>query len=225
MSSNVSPLRPAPNKKTDLSYAERGYGARPVGFGEKPGIVVVDLQLAFTDANFATGGAPLVMRAVENTSRLLAVARKAGVPVATCYMAYHSERDAPHWKIPSIPKVLEGNAGAKLDPAISDPSYDYILRKSAPSIFFNTPVTTYFAKHRVDTMIVTGCITSGCVRASIVDAFSHGYRTIVPEDCVGDQDIEAHRSNLLDVDRRYCDLSTADALIEKIEAWRKGGGR
>lgn len=224
MKSNISAPPPA-SKRAELSYAGRGYGSRPVGFGEKPGMVVVDLQLAFTDARFATGGAPLVMRAVENTARLLAVARRAGVPVATCYMAYQAERDAPHWKVSSIPKILEGEDGAKLDPSISDPSYDYVLRKSAPSIFFNTPVVPYFAKHRVDTMVVTGCITSGCVRASIVDAFSHGYRTIVPEDCVGDQDIEAHQSNLLDVNRRYCDLTTADALIEKIEAWRKGGER
>ena len=76
------------------SYEERGYGARQVGFGEKPGIAVVDFQRAFTDPAFATGGAPLVRRAVENTARLLKVARAAGVPVAACYMGYHSERDA-----------------------------------------------------------------------------------------------------------------------------------
>ena len=82
------------------TYAERGYGARQVGFGEKPGIVVVDFQLAFTDPGFATGGAPLVRRAVENTARLLQVARAAGVPVASCFMCYHSERDAPHRRSP-----------------------------------------------------------------------------------------------------------------------------
>lgn len=218
-SAKVTPIGGARlGAKSGQSYADRGYGARPVGFGEKPGIVVVDLQLAFTDDRFATGGAPLVMRALENTARLLAVARRAGIPVATCYMAYHSERDAPYWKAPSVSQIFEGSEAAKLDPAISDPAYDFILRKSAPSIFFNTPVMTYFAKHRVDTMIVTGCITSGCVRASIIDSFSHGYRTIVPEDCVGDQDSEAHQSNLRDVDRRYCDLTTADALINRIKA-------
>src|SRR5262245_65317088 len=89
------------------SYAERGYGARQVGFGEKPGIVVVDFQLAFTDPSFATGGAPLVRRAVENTARLLQVARKAGVPVASCFMCYHSERDAPHWKVRSEEHMSE----------------------------------------------------------------------------------------------------------------------
>lgn len=202
------------------SYEDRGYGGKQVGFGDKPGIVVVDFQLAFTDPNFPTGGAPLVRRAVENTARLLSFARRAGVPVATCYMAYHSERDAPHWKVLSIPKITRDAPGAKLDPAISDPSYDYVLCKSAPSIFFNTAVAPYFTKERVDTMIVTGCITSGCVRASIVDSFSNGFRTIVPEDCVGDHDLDPHQANLRDVERRYCDVTTADEVIRQIELWR-----
>jgi maleamate amidohydrolase len=202
------------------SYEERGYGARPVGFGEKPGIAVVDFQRVFTDPAFPTGGAPLVRRAVENTARLLKVARAAGVPVAACYMAYHSERDAPYWKAPAITQLRDGDPGCELDPLIADPSYDYVLRKSAPSIFFNTPAAAFFSKNRCDTVIVTGCITSGCVRASIVDAFSLGFRTIVPEDCVGDQEQEAHDANLRDVDRRYADITTCDDVIQQIEAWR-----
>jgi maleamate amidohydrolase len=94
------------------------------------------------------------------------------------------------------------------------------LRKGAPSIFFNTPAAAYFAKNRVDTMIVTGCITSGCVRASIVDSFSLGFRTIVPEDCVGDHEPEPHQDNLRDVERRYADVCTADDVIRQIELWR-----
>jgi maleamate amidohydrolase len=203
-----------------ITYAERGYGARQVGFGEKPGIVVVDFQRAFTDASFSTGGAPLVRRAVDNTARLLQVARRAGVPVASCFMCYHSERDAPHWKVGGIAELVEGHPGTQLDPAIADPSYDYVLRKGAPSIFFSTPAAAYFAKNRVDTMIVTGCITSGCVRASIVDSFSLGFRTIVPEDCVGDHEPGPHQDNLRDVERRYADVSTADDVIRQIELWR-----
>jgi maleamate amidohydrolase len=202
------------------SYEERGYGQSSVGFGEKPGIVVVDFQRAFTDPAFSTGGAPLVRRAVENTARLLKVARAAGLPVAACYMGYHSERDAPHWKVAGIADLRDGQPGVELDPLISDPSYDYVLRKGAPSIFFNTPVAAFFAKNRVDTMIVTGCITSGCVRASVVDSFSLGFRTIVPEDCVGDHELGPHQDNLRDVERRYADVTTCDEAIRQIEAWR-----
>jgi maleamate amidohydrolase len=182
-----------------VGYTERGYGARQVGFGEKPGIVVVDFQRAFTDASFPTGGAPLVRRAVENTARLLQVARRAGVPVASCFMCYHSERDAPHWKVDGIAELVEGHPGIELDPAIADPAYDYVLRKGAPSIFFNTPAAAYFAKNRVDTMIVTGCITSGCVR---------------------DHEAGPHQDNLRDVERRYADISSADAVMRQIELWR-----
>ncbi len=202
------------------SYEQRGYGHREIGFGEKPGIVVVDLQRAFTDPGFSTGGAPLVRRAVENTARLLKVARAAGVPVATCYMAYHSERDAPHWKIAGIAELRDGDKGAELDPAISDPAYDFVLRKGAPSIFFDTPAAAYFTKNRVDTMIVTGCITSGCVRASVIDAFSLGFRTFVPEDCVGDHDDRPHQDNLRDVGLRYATISGCDHMIREIEHWR-----
>ena len=202
------------------SYEDRGYGARAVGFGDKPGIAVVDFQRAFTDPAFPTGGAPLVRRAVENTARLLRLARAAGVPVAACYMGYHSERDAPYWKVAGIGELRDGDPGTALDPLIADPSYDYVLRKGAPSIFFNTLAAAYFAKNRVDTMIVTGCITSGCVRASIVDSFSLGFRTIVPEDCVGDHEQAAHDGNLRDVERRYADITTCDDVMRQIEAWR-----
>jgi maleamate amidohydrolase len=142
------------------------------------------------------------------------------VPVAACYMGYHSERDAPHWKVAGIGDLRDGQPGVELDPLISDPSYDYVLRKGAPSIFFNTPAAAFFAKNRVDTMIVTGCITSGCVRASVVDSFSLGFRTMVPEDCVGDHELGPHQDNLRDVERRYADVTSCDDMIRQIEAWR-----
>ena len=76
-------------------YQNRSYGEIPVGFGEKPGIVVVDFQTAFTDPQYPLGGAPLVMRAVENTAKLLEVARRYNVPVASCNTAYMNEREMP----------------------------------------------------------------------------------------------------------------------------------
>ena len=93
--------------------------------------------------------------------------------------------------------------------------------KTAPSIIFGTPAGAILTRERVDTVIVTGCITSGCVRASIIDAFSLGFRVQVPEDCVGDHDEGAHRQNLADVGRRYADIITADVAIAGIERWRQ----
>jgi maleamate amidohydrolase len=83
-------------------YQQMGYGARQIGFGNWPGIVVVDFQTAFTDPQYPLGGAPLVLRALENTARLLVVARRHHIPIASCYTAYTGERDMPYWKIPAV---------------------------------------------------------------------------------------------------------------------------
>ena len=150
------------------AYKDIGYGDREIGFGKTPGVVVVDFQRAFTDRQFEFGNCDLVHRAVENTARVLEVARRAGVPVANCYTAYHSERDMPHWKIgPVHESFYYGHPCTEIEPKTSDPDHDFIFCKTGPSIFFNTPATTLFAKHGVDTMIVTGCMTSGCIRACI----------------------------------------------------------
>ena len=92
------------------------------------------------------------------------------------------------------------------------------MSKHGPSIFFQTPVVPYFIKEGVQTVIITGCTTSGCVRASTIDSFSWGFRTIVPEDCVGDHEDGPHNDNLRDVGRRYADISTADKVIAYIQA-------
>jgi maleamate amidohydrolase len=128
----------------------------------------------------------------------------------------------PHWKVGAVREqfFLE-HEGSKMEPRIHEPGYDVVVRKTGPSIFFQTPVVPYFVKEGVDTVIVTGCVTSGCIRASTIDSFQWGFRTIVPEDCVGDHDEEAHEDNLRDIDRRYADISSADEVIRYIEEWRK----
>lgn len=203
-------------------YEERSYNSGEIGFGENPGILVVDYMTAFTDSQYPLGGAPLIERGVQNTARLLDVARRAGVPIANCWTSYKSEREMPHWKVKAVrEQFIHGAPGTELDPRIYDESYDMGVCKSGPSILFETPVAPFFAKERVDTVIMTGCVTSGCIRASTIDSFSHGYRTIIPEDCVGDHDEGPHKDNLRDVGRRYADISDADTVIEYIETWRK----
>ena len=210
------------NEPTSRDYVARSYGSRDIGFGERPGVVVVDFQKAFTDPKFPLGGAPLVMRAVENTGRLLEIARQCGFPVAVCNTAYRSVREMPHWKVGAVrTDFIHGHPSTEIDPCIYEPDYDMAVCKSGPSIFFQTPVVPFFVKERVDTVIVTGCITSGCIRASAIDAFQWGFRPIVPEDCVGDHEEGPHRDNLRDLGRRYADISTADAVIERFEEIRR----
>lgn len=203
------------------AYKDIGYGAMEIGYGERPGIVVVDFQKAFTDPS-QPFHSELVARAVDNTERLCEMAHRADVPIAACYTAYHSERDMPHWKIqPVHDSFYYGDPCTEIEERTADEDRDFIFCKTGPSIFFNTPATTFFAKRGVDTMIVTGCMTSGCVRASIIDSFSHGFRTIVPEDCVGDAEEGPHRDNLRDVGRRYADITSSDAVIDYLDEIRK----
>ena len=206
-------------------YQRRGYGGAGIGFGKRIGIAVVDFQLAFTDARFPLGGAELTERAVNNTAILLAAARAARLPVVSCYTAYHGPEDAPHWKVPPVLETLRHGAEAvQLDPRIQHDS-DVVLCKSAPSIFFQTAAAPVFVRQRVDTVIVTGCTTSGCVRASVVDAFSYGFRVIVPEDCVGDVGEGPHRANLADIGRRYADVVDLAACLEHLARHQPGGDR
>ncbi|RAI58113.1 isochorismatase family protein [Roseicella frigidaeris] len=206
-------------------YAARGYGSRPLGFGARPGLVVVDFQRGFTEAGFPMGGAPMVDAAVRNTVPLIAAAKRAGLPVIACVNGYDSPRAAPHWKAAPVFDLLQGSPAVELDPRIAAAGPDVVLMKTAPSIFFATPAAAILTKERVDTVIVAGCITSGCVRASVIDAFSLGFRVMVPEDCVGDHDPVAHAQNLKDVERRYADVIDAAACLDAIERWRAANDR
>jgi maleamate amidohydrolase len=201
-------------------YAARGYGARPVGFGEKPAVVVIDFQKGFTDPSFPMGSAPMVSSAVEKTVSVMHAAKKAGAPVIACVIAFDSKSAAPRWKVDPVLDLMAGSVACELDERIAAAQPDVVLHKTAPSLFFGTPAGAILTRERIDTVIVTGCITSGCVRASIVDSFSLGFRTIVPEDCVGDHEPEPHQDNLRDVERRYADVCTADDVIRQIELWR-----
>lgn len=202
-------------------FDDAGYGMIPIGFGTKPAVVVVDFQRAFTDPTFVTGRSPHIHQAVETTAKLLKAARQHGVPVASCRTAWCSEKDMIRWKTASISSGLFiGDPATEMDARIYDAAYDVNFTKAAPSIFFGTPLVSYLTKAQVDTVIVTGCTTSGCVRASIIDSFSWGFKTIVPEDCVGDMEVESHRANLLDVGRRYADIVTASECIDQFSRHR-----
>lgn len=198
------------------------YGTYKIGFGERPALLVVDFQKGFTDPACTMGRSPRVHAARDQTVDLLKAARACNIPVASCYTAYHSTRDNLNWKVGAVRDgFLEGSKEAEMDDAIADPSYDYILRKTGPSIFFETPLKAFLTKHRIDTVIVTGCVTSGCIRASVIDAFSAGYRTIVAEDCCGDPGKEEHEANLKDVGRRYADVVTSTDVKAYFEEVRR----
>jgi maleamate amidohydrolase len=202
----------------DDPWVARGYGQGAIEPGERPAVLVVDLQYAFTDPAFPMGGAELVERAVEGTAHLLEAARAAGVPVYQTVVAWREDgSDIGLWpvKLPRLREVTLDSRWAQVDARVWDDS-DVLLVKKWPSFFHVTPLVSLLAAGQRDTVIVTGCMTSGCVRATTVDAFSYGYRTLVPEDCVGDQGRDAHLANLRDVHRRYAEVTTADEVIEYL---------
>jgi maleamate amidohydrolase len=200
-------------------YTEVGYASMEIGGGKRPAILIVDFQLAFTDPKYALGGLPMIHAARDRTAELLKVARARGVPVAACYTAYCSSADMPLWKVKAVrDEFFYGHPCTEIDPKIHHPD-NFTYCKNAPSMFFQTPLIAFLTKQNVDTVIVTGCTTSGCVRATIIDAFSYGYRVLVAEDCCGDATERQHRSNLEDVGRRYADVVSA----ERVEAYLTGG--
>lgn len=208
------------------AYSASSFGALSVGFGERPAVVVVDFQVGFTDPAFELGKSQYVHRAVEQTAKLLKVARANNIPVASCRVGWGSEKDIGYWKISALHHKdwYYGGAAQPMDPRIYDPAYDFNFYKNAPSIFFGTPLMSFLTKQCVDTTIIAGCNTSGCVRASIVDAFSYGFRVIAVEDCCGDVEPGPHNSNLQDCGRRYCDVvnsSDVMAYFNKIGASKK----
>jgi len=202
-------------------YRVAGYGAEPVGFGTMPAIVVVDFQRAFIDPKFTMGGDPRIERALRQSIGVLDVARQNGVPVANSYVSYgasqHGCQAMPRWKVaPSRTDLVEGTPGAELDPRIVDDQYDFVFSKPGASAFFMTSLALYLTRSGVDTVCVMGCVTSGCVRATIVDAFQYGFRTLMIDDCCGDYDASAHDSTRRDVERRYADVLTSGDVMAKF---------
>ena len=198
----------------DQKYRDQGFGATSIGFGKRPAIIVVDFQLGFTSTDIVLGGSPLVDSAVRQTANLLAVARSRGIPVVQALVGSFGQEDALNWKIPSVKAEFHfGKPACELDPRTFDPIHDVVVRKSSASVFFQTNAISYLVNKRIDTLIVTGCNTSGCVRATVVDGFSYGFRIIVPQECCGDVDSGPHNDNLRDVGRRYADvMSTSDFI-------------
>jgi maleamate amidohydrolase len=199
------------------------YGRRKVGFGARAALLVVDFQRGFTDARFPLGRSALVHRAVENTAELMLVAKRNSIPTVACAFSFgmHNPPSA-HWKV-DITTITEQAEQSELDHRISSLKPEFLLYKTAPSVFFGTPLASILMRSSIDTVIVTGCITSGCVRASVIDAFSFGLRVHVPEDCVGDHDLAAHEQNLIDVDRRYADVSDLAAVKAFVECAASSG--
>lgn len=197
------------------AFDKVGYGRGEIGWGRRAAVVAVDFQAAFTSADFPLGGGDHITAAVRRAADVVAAARAAGVLVVHTAVAWSHPHEFGRWKVPTLLDIQPGSPAALIDPLVWDPSDTY-LPKRYPSAFFGTDLSSILQRNDVDTVLVMGATTSGCVRATVVDAFSHGFRTLVVDDCCGDQDPEAHASNLRDVGRRYADVIDARTAVQHL---------
>ncbi len=194
-------------------YARQGF-AQKIGLGVAPALVMVDFVLGFTDpAHFGGGN---INEAIDNTVGLLAFARKHGWPIAHTRVVYAddgSDAGAFTRKAPGLLKLTETSPLSQIVDALRPIPGELVLRKRQASAFFGTEFSSWLLWNRVDTLCVTGCTTSGCVRATVVDAVAHNLRTIVVTDGVGDRALGPHEANLFDMGQKYADLmSTAEIM-------------
>ncbi|MBM3607844.1 MAG: isochorismatase family protein [Alphaproteobacteria bacterium] len=201
-------------------YKQQGFGNR-AGFGKRPALLIVDFVNGFVDPRQFGGGN--IAAAIEHTKILLGECRRLGVPVAHSRVVYADDgSDAGVFalKAPGLLKLTEHAHASQIVDELAPVPGEYIVRKTQPSPFFGTSLDSWLQMKGVDTLLVTGCTTSGCVRAAVIDALSRNFRTIVVKDCVGDRAIGPHEANLFDMEQKYADLHTANEVIARLVGMR-----
>ncbi len=205
-------------------YQRKGLAAR-CGYGVKPVLLVVDFINGFTDASTPLGGDFSNELAV--TGELLTEFRRGGLPIVFTTVAYESDlRDAGMWikKIPSLEILRKGTNMVEVDERIRPRYGEYVLEKKFASSFFGTDLDPYLKGRGVDTIIMTGCTTSGCIRASAIDSIQYGFHTIVVRDAVGDRAEAPHQANLLDIEGKYGDVVPSREVLDFVRAVVRAGG-
>ena len=206
--------------ETERVYARAGFGAT-VRRGERPALVVVDFSRGFTDPQYGTGSR--LDAEVEGTARLAEAARDAGIPVIFTTIAFAAnELDGSAWlaKAPGLAILQEGTPLVEIDPRLPVGERDTVIVKKAASAFFGTNLAAVLTGQRVDTVVICGATTSGCVRASVVDSVSSGFPTLVVRDCVGDRAQGPHEANLFDMQAKYADVIGLDDALAYVRGRR-----
>jgi len=210
-----------PEDKQEI-YRQAGMDNQ-VGYGKKPALLVVDLQTGFTDAESSLGGD--LSSVIERTNELLDAAHDGNVPVILTRVITTREdgRDFGVWakKIPKLKTLQTGSKWVEIDPMLHTNSTDHILDKRQASAYHETELDSMLTAMGIDTVVVSGCTTSGCIRATVVDACSHGYHTVVPETAVGDRADEPHDANLFDMDAKYADVRPVEEVTEYLATGTK----
>src|SRR5690606_2353725 len=209
------------------AYRAAGFG-RPSGMGSRPALLIIDVQYRTVGTTpqpfwesikeFPTSCGDVGWKAVANIQKLLALFREKNWPVLYPHVAPKKATDGGRLddKVPAIMNIRAH--GYDFVKEVAPREGDVLLPKKHPSAFFGTALASHLIDLQADTLIVTGCTTSGCVRGSVVDAFSLNFKVAVPQDAVYDRSQVSHAVNLFDMSEKYADVGTADELLQKLQA-------
>ena len=209
---------------TDIdAYQRQGFGAdlQPT---PPYGLLIVDLVNGFADPTVFGGGN--IPQAIANTGLLLAEARKRGWPVAHSRIVFSdsgADSNIFTLKVPGMLTLKENDWNSAIVPQLAPRDNELVVRKTVPSAFFGTVLAAWLTQRGVKSLLVAGAVTSGCVRASVVDAMSLGFRPLVVEDCVGDRAIAPHEANLFDMRQKYAAVMPLADALRAIDAQAQAG--
>lgn len=190
-------------------YDDNGIFLERFGFGRRPALVVIDMAYGWTDPVYATGSSRLD-EAVEGIQRLLPLCRQASVPIVYTTSPFRlSDVEEPmHTRTTQAGRTYRAwdERACEIDERLRPEPADLVIEKENASAFFGTHLAPWLVQHHVDTVLVTGCSTSACVRATATDARAHRFKAIVPRQCVQDRAPAAHEWNLFDIDAKFGDV-------------------
>jgi nicotinamidase-related amidase len=197
---------------------ERARLGQSVTPGSHPAVLVVDFSRGFTDPE-CTMGSDLT-REVEATRRVLSAAREKGIPVVFTTIGFESNlKDGSLWlqKAPGLAELQIGGKWVEIDPRLERREDEVVILKKGASAFFGTNLPSVLVSQNVDTIVLCGATTSGCIRATAVDLLQYGYPTLVPRECVGDRAQGPHEANLVDIQAKYADVVPVEEALSYLE--------
>ena len=212
------------NEQTREIY-ERARLGQSVTLGENPAVLVVDFSRGFTDPE-CTMGSELTQE-VEATNRLLATAREREIPIIFTTIGFEPNlKDGSLWleKAPGLGDLVVGGKWVEIDPRLERRDEETVILKKGASAFFGTNLPSILVSQGVDTVIMCGATTSGCIRATAIDLLQYGYPTLVPRECVGDRAQGPHEANLVDIQAKYADVVPVEEVLAYVESVSRKSG-
>lgn len=207
------------SERTTQEIYEDARLGQAFSLGQNPAVLVVDFSCGFTDPECALGAD--MISEIEATKRVLDSARKQGSPVIFTTIGFEpSLKDGALWtqKIPTLGDLQIGGKWVDIDPRLERREDETVILKKGASAFFGTNLSAILATQKIDTVVLCGATTSGCIRATAIDLLQYGYPALVPRECVGDRAPEPHKANLIDIQAKYGDVVSINEALDYIES-------